>query len=122
MSVIDDIRAGNAKMNAAIAQGDARAIAALYSEDAKLLPDGASKIDGRAGIEAFFKQAFDAGFTNLNLETQDVTQAGDLAIEIGVATSTAGPGDAGKYVVVWRRESGVLKIDIDIWNSDSRPG
>ena len=75
-----------------------------------------------AGIEAFFKQAFDAGFTNLNLETQDVTEAGEVAIEIGVATSTAGPGDAGKYVVVWKRESGVLRIDLDIFNSDSRPG
>jgi uncharacterized protein (TIGR02246 family) len=122
MSIIDEIRAGNAKMNAAIANGDATAIAEIYTEDAKLLPDGAPKIDGRAGIEGFFKQAFDAGFTNLNLETQDVTEAGEMAIEIGVATSTAGPGDAGKYVVVWRRESGVLKIDIDIFNSDSRPG
>jgi len=122
MSIVDEIRATNAKMNAAIAKGDARAIAALYTEDAKLLADGVPRIDGRAGIEGFFKQAADAGFTNLNLETQDVTEAGDLAIEIGVATSTAGPGHAGKYVVVWRRESGVLKIDIDIFNSDSRPG
>ena len=122
MSIIDEIRAGNAKLNAAIADGDATAIAALYTEEARFLPDGAPKIDGRARIEAFFKQAFDAGFTNLNLETQDVTEAGEFAIEIGVATSTASPGDAGKYVVVWKRESGVLKIDIDIFNSDSRPG
>jgi uncharacterized protein (TIGR02246 family) len=122
MSLIDEIRAGNAKMNAAIANGDAIAIAALYTEDAKLLPDGAPKIDGRAGIENFFRQAFDVGFTNLKLETKEVTEARDLAIEIGVATSTAGAGDAGKYVVVWRRESGVLKIEIDIFNSDSRPG
>jgi uncharacterized protein (TIGR02246 family) len=122
MSMIDEIRAGNAKMNAAIAIGDATAIAALYTEGAKLLPDGAPKIDGRPGIEGFFKQAFDAGFTNLTLETQDVIEAEDLAVEIGVATSTASAADAGKYVVVWRRESGVFKIDIDIFNSDSRGG
>lgn len=122
MSIIDEIRAANAKMNVAIAKGDATAIAALYTEDARLLADGAPRIDGRGGIEGFFKQAVDAGFTNLNLETQDVTEAGDLAIEIGGWTSTAGPGDAGKYVVIWRRESGVFKIDIDIFNSDSRPG
>jgi len=122
MSIIDEIRTGNAKLNAAIADGNATAIAALYTEEARFFPDGAPKIDGRAGIEAFFKQAFDAGFTNLNLETQDVTEAGEFAIEIGVATSAAGPGDAGKYVVVWKRESGALKIDIDIFNSDSRPG
>ncbi len=121
MSIIDEIRAANARLNAAIATGDAAAIAALYTEDAKFLPDGAPRIDGRADIESFFKQAVDAGLTNLNLETQDVTEAGDLAIEIGRA-GTAGPGDAGKYVVVWRRESGVFKIDIDIFNSDSRPG
>jgi len=121
MSVNDEIRAANAKMNEAIAVGDATAIAALYTEDAKLLADGAPRIDGRAGIESFFKQAVEAGFGNLNLETRDVTEAGDLAIEIGVATRKGGVGDAGKYVVVWRRESGVLKIDIDIFNSDSRP-
>jgi uncharacterized protein (TIGR02246 family) len=121
MSIIEEIRAGNARLNAAISDGDATAIAALYTEDARFLPNGAPKIEGRAGIESFFKQAFDAGFTNLNLETQDVTEAGDLAIEIGVATNTHGTGDVGKYVVVWRRESGVLKIDIDIFNSDSRP-
>lgn len=122
MSIIDEIRVGNAKMNAAFANGDATAIAALYTDDAKLLPDGAPKIDGRAGIEGFFRQTFDAGFTNLNLKTEDVITAGDSVIEIGVATSTAAPGDTGKYVVVWRRESGGLKIHIDIFNSDSRSG
>ena len=122
MSIIDEVRAGNAKMNAAIANGDATAIAALYTESAKLLPDGAPRIDGRGDIEGFFKQAFDAGFTNLNLKTQEVTESGDLAIELGVVTSAGSPGDTGKYVVVWRRESGVLKIDVDIFNSDSRPG
>ena len=119
MTAIDEVRAANARMNFAIATGDTSAIAALYTEDARFLPDGAPRIDGRPGIEAFFKQAADAGFSDLQLETQEVTEVGDRAIEIGRASSTTGGGEPGKYVIVWRRDAGSLKIEIDIFNSDS---
>ena len=45
MSIIDEIRTGNAKLNAAIADGNATAIAALYTEEARFFPDGAPKIE-----------------------------------------------------------------------------
>src|SRR6266536_3090828 len=34
--------------------GDAKAVAALYAEDALLLPPGAPGVSGRAAIQAFF--------------------------------------------------------------------
>ena len=46
-------------MNAAIANGDATAIAALYTESAKLVPDGAPRIDGRGEATRAFAEAVD---------------------------------------------------------------
>ena len=122
MAAIDEVRVAIARMNSAIATGDTSAIATLYTEDARFLPDGAPRIDGRSGVEDFFKQAADAGFNDLVLETQDVLEVGGRVIEIGRASSAAEGGESGKYVIVWRRDRGVLKIEIDIFNSDSRPG
>ena len=121
MSISDDVRAGNARLNAAIAAGDAGALANLYTDGGRLLADGAPRLDGRSAIEDFFKEAVDAGFTSLVLETLDVIDAGDVAIEIGRWSNPTKSGDVGEYVVVWKRDSGELKIEVDIFNSDWRP-
>ena len=118
MTIGDEVQAANKRMNRALAGADASAVAALYTEDARLLPAGGPRFDGRVAIEGFFKQASDSGFTDLKLQTQEVLEAGDLAIEVGAWT---GGGDVGKYVVVWKRESGDLKLHIDIFNSDNPP-
>src|SRR5262245_54918038 len=106
---IDEIRTLTAQLNKAFANGDATEIASWYADAARLLPDGAPRVDGRLAIEGFFAQAIDAGFNGLELETQEVTASGDLTIEIGRWTSSVGEGDHGKYVVVWKHESGRLK-------------
>jgi len=121
MSVRDDIEEANRTLGKALANGDTARIASLYTQDAVLLPMGAPRMDGRAAIEAFFKQGLEGGFNDLTLETQDVTDAGDLAIEIGRWTSSAMGGDAGKYVVVWKKEAEGPKLQIDIFNSDTPP-
>jgi len=118
VTISDEIQAANKQMNRALAGADASAVAGLYTEDARLLPAAGPRFDGRTAIEGFFKQASDSGFTDLKLQTQEVLEAGDLAIEVGAWT---GGGDVGKYVVVWKRESGDLKLHIDIFNSDKPP-
>jgi uncharacterized protein (TIGR02246 family) len=123
MAVIDEVRRVNAVFNKALANGDAAGVSSLYTDDARLLADGAPRIDGRSAIDEFFKQAVESGFKSLELHTQEVIETGDLVIEVGQWTSSSGGGDQGKYVVVWKRESDGLKIDIDIFNSDTRaPG
>ncbi|HZU73653.1 MAG TPA: DUF4440 domain-containing protein [Acidimicrobiales bacterium] len=120
MSVVDEVRDASGRFNRALAGGDASEVASFYCSAARLLPDGAPRVDGRSAIEAFFRQGFDAGFGHLELHTQEVTDAGDLAVEVGRWTANVGEGDRGKYVVVWRREDGALRIDVDIFNSDTR--
>jgi uncharacterized protein (TIGR02246 family) len=121
MAVIDEIRTLNATFNKALANGNADEVSALYTDGARLLPDGAPRMDGRSAIEGFFTQAVEAGFNDLVLHTDEATETGDLVIEVGHWTSSAGGGAQGKYVVVWKRESGGLKIDIDIFNGDTSP-
>jgi uncharacterized protein (TIGR02246 family) len=118
--VIDEVRSVNERFNKAIANGDSAAVSSLYTDGARLLADGAPRIDGRSAIEDFFRQAVESGFNGLELHTREVTEAGDLVIEIGQWTSSSGGDDEGKYVVIWKRESDGLKIDIDIFNSDTR--
>ena len=71
MAAIDEIRTLNAAFNKALASGSADEVSALYTDDARLLPDSAPRMDGRSAIEAFFKQAVEAGFNNLELHTDE---------------------------------------------------
>jgi ketosteroid isomerase-like protein len=69
---------------------------------------------------------FASGARGLELNTLDVLEADDLAVEVGRYTMTIQPPggdvmrDVGKYVAVWRRQAdGGLKLVVDTFNSDS---
>lgn len=116
-----DIESVAADWEAAVRAGDAAAVAALYSADATLLPDGAEPLSGSEAIQQFwagFIAEIPAGAT-LNLETVEVHGSGNLAYEIGRFTLNAAGEtiDSGKYLVVWQREpDGTWKLHVDTWN------
>jgi uncharacterized protein (TIGR02246 family) len=99
--------------------GDAAAVAALYTKDAKLMPPGAEPVTGTSGI----KSAFDADIkqgAKMMLTTEDVTGSGNTVLETGkwVATSADGKHlDHGQYATFYKKEGGSWKIYRDIWNS-----
>jgi uncharacterized protein (TIGR02246 family) len=106
---------------AAFNKGDASAVAAMYTEDAFVLPPGTEMVKGRAAIEAFWRQAAqqmgDAKFT-----TVDVLPLGPRAArEIGTVSlkSKSQPPQeiTAKYAVVWRKVGGKWKLATDIWNT-----
>ena len=118
------IEEGNAKFGNAVRKGDGAAIAALYTEDATLLPPDSGPIKGRAGIEAFWKGGLSMGIKEAVLTTVDVSAAGDLAYEVGrfaLKIQPEGKGtieQEGKYVVVWKKgPAAAWKLHVDIWNS-----
>jgi ketosteroid isomerase-like protein len=47
----------NDEWTAAFNKGDSATVAAMYAEDAYVLPPGTDIVKGRAAIEAFWKQA-----------------------------------------------------------------
>jgi uncharacterized protein (TIGR02246 family) len=123
-SAKESIEAANAKFAAAFNRGDAGTVASLYTSDAALLPPGAARVDGRPAIERYWKGAIDAGFKNITLEAQEITETLDGSVEIGrftmvgpVAGGTVGTV-TGKYAVLWRRGEDGWRLHRDIWNTD----
>lgn len=119
---VAQIQALNDKWDAAFNKGDAAAMAALYAEDAAVLPPGADMIKGRAGIEKFWGGAVQQ-LGDAKLTTVDVLPLGSAAArEIGTfsfKTKAATPQDvSGKYVVVWRKIGGKWLLATDIWNTN----
>lgn len=117
------IEAVNTQFADAVRRGDAAAVAALYTEEARLLPPNGQTLVGSEAIQNFFQSNIDAGLSDLQLTILEVGVARDLAYEIGQYALTIQPEegeairDQGKYVVVWKRENGEWKLDVDIWNS-----
>jgi uncharacterized protein (TIGR02246 family) len=117
------IAAAIEKFMAAFSRGDAAGCAALYTEQGQLLPPNSDVIAGKQAIQTFWQSAMHMGITAAKLETVEVEGYGNTANEVGTYT-LQGAGsqvlDTGKYVVIWKQETGQWKLHRDIWNS-SRP-
>lgn len=101
-----------------IATRDAGLLARCYHTQARLLPPNAGPVLGLDAIEQFWRGALDMGVESLQLESQDVEEYGDMALELGTYRLAApGATDTGKYLVVWKLENGAWKMSRDMWNS-----
>jgi uncharacterized protein (TIGR02246 family) len=117
------IEAANKRAMEAFGRQDAAALAAVYAEQAVLLPPNAESVHGRPAIQRLWQGAFEAGLTACRIETLDVESVGDLAVEEGRYTLYAADdqiADEGKYIQIWKRMGGRWQSQRDIWNS-SRP-
>ena len=112
----------NAECMAAFNKGEAKALAAMYTPDAYVLPAGAEMAKGHNAIEKVWggavKQLGDAKLT-----TVDVQSLGPgAAREVGTFSfkTKAQPPEqvTGKYVVVWRKMGGQWQLATDIWNTN----
>ncbi len=118
------IEAVNKQLEDAFSKGDAAAAAALYTEEARVLPPNGPTLVGREAIQNFWQTNIDAGVSDFKITALEVGVARDLAYEIGEYALTIQPEegeairDQGKYVVVWKRENGEWKLDVDIFNSN----
>ncbi len=112
----------NEQFAAAFNKGDSAAVAAMYTEDAVLLPPGADMVKGRENIRAFWAKMAEQ-VQDVKLTTMDVKPLGpEAAREIGtfsLKTKGAQPEEvSGKYVVVWQKAGSDWKLATDIWNSN----
>jgi ketosteroid isomerase-like protein len=112
---------GNRNFGSAVARRDYASLAALYTENAKVLPPDGPIVSGRSAIEEFWRSAANAlGLTEATLKTIDLEVGGDTAHEVGEASLKLGGGQtvAVKYLVVWMRGGdGHWRLHRDIWNN-----
>ena len=107
--------------------GDAKGVAALYAENAVLLPPGASSVSGRTAILAYFtkdvanSKAAGAVFA-LNPKT-DVGVSGNMGWESGTykVTVKGAVVETGKFLSVSRKKDGKWLYLRDTWNADAPP-
>ncbi len=114
------IEQANAEFGRAFANGDAKAVAGLYTPTAELFPPNAAIVQGRDAIQAFWQAAIASGMTQVTLSTAEVESLGDTAVETGTAIlESSHPANVGhgKYVVIWKQAGGAWLLHRDCWNS-----
>lgn len=92
-------------------------MAALYADQALLLPPDHPAVTGRQAIQTFWEQGLDSGLT---LTPFRVETAGHLAYIVGrwyLPADSDEDADSGKFVLCLTREGGAWKVTTDIWNS-----
>lgn len=102
----------------ALERGDARAVANLFTADAKLIVPGIEGVvAGRGAIESFWQSGLNTGVKGLRLTTLDLDGQGSLRVETGTYQAIGPEGSdlgSGHYLFVWKKEKSAWKIHRDI--------
>ena len=101
---------------------DAAGVAALYTNDAQLLPPDREIVNGRAAIEEFIRVGNPPGGPPIEVATVETLVFGDYAYRQGTF-SVKGPdgkvAGSGKSVEIWRKVDGEWLIHREAWSWNS---
>ncbi len=117
------------KFAAAMSGADVASAAALFTEDAVVLPPGRGELTGKAQIQMFLSN-MTRSVQDLRYTSESIKPVGDSgAREVGSFSFKAkgrngqGAQDvSGKYLIVWEKAGGDWKIAADMWNRNGAPG
>ncbi len=118
-----DIMAMNQKFTDAYGKG-ATAMGDFYTTDAQLFPPNSDVVNGKQAIGMMWKGVNDSGVKKAKLETMEAEQQGNVVVETGRYTlygANDAQLDAGKYMVIWKKENGDWKLHRDIFNTSQPP-
>ena len=110
-----------AKLEAAFNAKDASALAALYAEDATLMPPNQPAVNGRVAIRGWFEATLPRVGTvriapaRTSVFEREAFQVGNFSATAG---GQSGPPNKFKYVLLFTRSSLGWQIQCDIWNGD----
>jgi uncharacterized protein (TIGR02246 family) len=124
------IEAANAEFARALVRGDAPAAAAVFAEDAEIVPaSGRGFVSGRAAIQEYQASRLQARrYLDVAITTVQLGVSGDLAWETGTNRVTMQQGESppvtvtGRYLAVWERQpDGAWRIQADLPVLDPSP-
>jgi uncharacterized protein (TIGR02246 family) len=121
------IRAHLTSWEKAYSAGDAKAVTALYADDAQLLPPGAASVRGRAAIQEFWANEIagaKAGGVGFAFNPKaEIGISGDMAWESATYNISIQGAvvETGKTLSVLRKKDGKWFYIRDIWNADTPP-
>jgi uncharacterized protein (TIGR02246 family) len=118
------MEAANKNWMKAFKNADATAIAGLYTTRGQLLPANSHVVEGTVAIRDFWRSVMNMGIKEAVLETIEAEDLGDTAIEGGryrLLVANGSVADAGKYIVIWKKEGGTWKLHRDIWTTSQPP-
>lgn len=104
------------------AAADAAGVAALYTEDAQLLPPDREVVSGRAAIREFVATTNPPGGPAFEIATVETLVFGDYAYRQGrfkVKSPDGTPLETGKFLELWKKINGKWLIHRDMWSSDA---
>ncbi len=112
----------------AAVSGDASRWAALYANDAVLMPPNSTTVEGRGEIETWLK-ALPVVITEVDGEALEVDGTGDLAyvrgayaMSLKVPRVTEPVRQEGKLLQIYaRQQDGTWLLTKDIWNANASP-
>lgn len=103
---------------------DAAGVAALYTEDAQLLPPDAEIVNGRAAIQEFVARTNPPGGAAIDIATVETHVFGDYAYRQGsfqLRDAGGAAGASGKFIELWKKVDGQWLIHRDIWSANAPP-
>ncbi len=118
-----EIAAANDEFMAALKRGDAATLASFYTTTARLMPPNSDFMIGREAIQGFWQAVINMGVKAAQMDIIEVDKCADTVIEMSTFKMLGEAGqelDAGKYIVIWKKEDGQWRLHRDIFNS-SKP-
>ena len=121
------IIAGSNAYLKAVVDGDARAVAAMFDDDAILMPPNQRLLRGRLAIQHFYEGWCHSPMkpASFSFDHLEATVSGDSAFDVGSYQMRipAGRGrsvdETGKFAAVLKRSAGEWKVAYLIFNTDA---
>ncbi len=123
-----DIKQGEASINQsnqnfmkAFKIEDSTEVSNSYTTDAKVMAANVPTVVGRQEIKHFISSLMKKGMKDFQITTLKIWGDSSILAEEGtyiLADSSDKQVDRGKYIVLWKQESGNWKMFRDIWTSD----
>lgn len=125
VEMLEIVDSNNLLLKKYFENADLEKLAEMYTDSAKLCPNGYNFVYGRDSIKAFWKEDFENSKV-LDMKTTTTSVEGNIEIiyETGKTTSKISYMDSiytptVKYINIWvKQKNGKYLLDVDFWNND----